>query len=385
MSDGTSPAPVRNRTCTGGSTLVSVGVSTRGVLGPGQGPAVHPSDAEAFRRAKPSHRSVRRFLDGVRREQALLEAFVWSTCQRTEFYGWIRDTIGVAERADLMVRVRAALLGSEPPGLAVNVLAEDEARHHLLRTACGLNSDLPGDQDVAAQLCTALRSARSAGTAGPRCTRTVDEAVALANEVREHTRWGSFATGYCAAALARVCEVDGVDPVPLEHVIIGGSTTSRSVLGALRRDHEVDEERLSVAYRSHHGQRRELRAALGGGTPLKVRDYGDGRVLARIAEADVVYFGIDRPDPVLAASTLGALRDFGIRPLTVLDFNSSGSVGAGPLPRGISMWSARQLDEAVAAHTAILTARSDFLEALAEAEEHIACLVPAAAAVEGPC
>jgi hypothetical protein len=207
----------------------------------------------------------------------------------------------------------------------------------------------------------------------------------LAREVREQTRWGAFATGYCAAALARVREVDGLEPRRFTHVVIGGSTTSRSILETLRNDHGVRPERLTVVHRRHHGQRRELREAVGGGTALQVRDYRDERVLARIARADVVYFGIDRPDPVLEASTLGGLRDFAARPLTLLDFNPCGSLGPGALPSGVTPWSAKALDRAVAAHTAIITARADFLEAVAEAEERIAVRLSAMATPEEPC
>ncbi len=367
----------------GAPVLLSVGVSTGGPADPGDGPSVRRSEAAAFARVKRSHGGVRAFLEGLRSDPRVLEAFVWSTCQRMELYGWIAGGCTSSELEALVARLRAGLFGDEPPGLLVNVLLDDEARHHLLRTACGLNSDLPGDRDVAAQLDTACRSARSAGSAGPRSIRMVAEARAVAHEVRSRTGWGTFATGYCAAALARVYEVDGTRPPELTHVVVGGSTTSRSVLGTLRSDHAVPDERLTVVFRRHHGHRRELRAAVGEGTALKAHEYDDECVLARVAAADVVYFGIDRPDPVLDAATLAGLRDFRSRPLTVLDFNSNGSIGAGPLPSRVTVWNARALDGAVAAHTAIMTARADFREALDEAEERIARHV--AAAREAPC
>lgn len=368
-----------------GATLLSVGVSTGGPSGSGEGPQVRRSEAAAFARVKRSHSGVRTFLTGVHGDPRVREALVWSTCQRMELYGWIADGCTSRELEALVASLRVGLFGDEPPGLAVNVLLDDEARHHLLRTACGLNSDLPGDRDVTAQLETACRSARSAGAAGPRSIRMVAEAKAVAREVREQTHWGVFATGYCAAALARIHELEGIRPRDLTHVVIGGSTTSRSVLGTLRDDHGVPDQRLTVVFRGHHGQRRELRKAVGGGTALKTHGYGDEEVLTRVAAADVVYFGIDRPDPVFRASTLAGLRDFRTRPLIVLDFNSSGSIGAGPLPSFVTVWDAKDLDHAVAAHTAIMTARADFREALDEAEERIALRLGTTAVREEPC
>jgi glutamyl-tRNA reductase len=368
------------------STLLLIGAALPGPLGPGDGPSFRYSEPDAFVGVKPSHKSLRAFLEGVRDEPCALETLVWNTCQRIECYLWVPDAAGTEEREGLIRHVRERLFGGGSRGLELNVLAGPEARHHLLRTACGLNSDLPGDRDVVAQLETALRTACSARTAGPRTVGLVEEAAALAEELRRATSWGVIGVGYCAAAVARVSEAEGVAPDELRHVVIGGSTTSRSILTALREDHGVPEVRLTAVYRDHHGQMKELRAAVGGGRRLRVHAYTDERVLSAIARADMVYFGIDQMDPVLAASALEGLRDFTQRRLTILDFNSFGSLGGSTsFPTGMSVWSAKDLDQAVATRTAILTAHRDFSRAVAEAEEHITGRLAAAVSSERPC
>ncbi len=367
------------------ATLLLVGAAVAGPLAGGQGPSFRFSDVAAFGRVKPSHKSLRGFLDGVRADGRVLEALVWNTCQRVECYAWIPDATAREERERLVAHLRRGLFGSEPRGLAVNVLVGAEAWHHLLRTACGLNSDLPGDLDVTTQLETALRSACSAHTAGPRSEGLVAHATDLAHELRRDTSWGVLGTGYCAAALARVFEADRIEADELRHVVIGGSTTSRSILRALREEHAVPEAGLTVVYRDHHGQMKELRTAVGNGRRLRVHAYVDDRVLSAIARADLVYFGIDQHEPVLDASTLAGLRSFTERPLTILDFNSFGSVRGSALRLGMTLWNARSLDRAVATHTAILTARGDFSRALAEAEERIADRVSAAASARLRC
>lgn len=367
------------------ATLLLVGVSLGGPLGEGEGPHIRSSDPDAFTSVRPSHRSLRSFLERARDQEHTLEAFVWSTCQRLECYAWVPDTLGPDGRDQLARELVGALFGRASDSLEVNVLVGFEAWHHLLRTACGLNSDLPGDHDVTRQLESALRTACSARTAGSRSRRMVEEAVALSHELRDDTPWGSFSTGYCAAALGRACEADGLVPDELRHVVIGGSTTSRSVLEALRDEHAVPEARLTVVYRDHHGQMKELRAALGSGKRLRVHAYTDERVLSAIANADVVYLGIDQKEPVFETSTLAGLRDFTRRPLTIVDFNSFGSLDDTELPRGMALWSAKALDQAVAAHTAILTARTDFSKALSNAEERIADRLSAAVAVGRSC
>jgi siroheme synthase-like protein len=357
-----------------GASLLVIGASVAGALPPGNGPALPASEASAFASLKRSHRSVRAFLDGLLVNTPVREALVWNTCQRLELYAWLPCDMDAGERRRLEEDLRDALFGVDPAGLRVGVLAGTDARHHLLRTACGLESELPGDRDVIGQLETACHSARTVGTAGQRTVALVEDAVALARDIRESTTWRDFATGYCAAALARVFEVDGIRPEELRYVVIGGSTTSRSVLTALRVNHRVPERQLAVVYRQHHGQMKELRAALGNGRRLRVHGYRDERVLRALAGADLVVFGIDQTEPVMDAEALLGLRDLAARPLTVVDFNSSGSVAglAGCQGAGhVRLWSGRDLDRAVAAHVAITITRPGFAEAVEEAELRI--------------
>jgi glutamyl-tRNA reductase len=365
------------------TSLVMIGASLANGLGGGRGPAIRYSEARAFAEVKKSRKALRGFLDWMREHTPISEAFVWNTCQRIECYGWVPDRLVGAERTALIQRMRDELYGAEPDGLEVNVLTGGDAWHHLLRTASGLNSELPGDRDVADQLHTACRIGLCAKTVGPRSTTLVDRAIALAQDVRTHTAWGAFSTGYCSAALARICEVDESRPEELRHVVIGGSTTSRSVLAALVEAHEVPQRQLTLVYRDHHGQLKQLRSALGSGKRLRVHSYSEDAVLHAIAEADVVYFGIDQAEPVLDAQTLLGLRDFAAHPLTVVDFNSFGSVARLEQRNGVRMWSARELDQAVAAHAALAMTHSGFANAVEDAEAWIARHLPDVMPVPG--
>lgn len=350
--------------------FLMIGASLANGLGAGRGPAMRYSDPQPFAQVKRSRKALRAALDHARDQTPLAEAFVWNTCQRIELYGWL--PAGVAgDRVRLVASLRDALFGDAPAGLAVNVLEDRDAWHHLMRTACGLNSGLPGDRDVTAQLQTAGRIAQCTKTGGPRTAALVDAAAALARDVLAQTAWGRFSTGYCAAALTRVCEVDGVGLDRSRHVVIGGSTTSRSILTTLVEEHGVPHRQLTLAYRDHHGQMRQLRAALGSGRRLRVHAYSEDAVRRAIADADFVFFGIDQADPVLNANLVRGLRDFAARPLTIVDFNQFGSVKGPQHLDPVQLWSARELDEAVAAHAAVTITRSGFAPALAEAEEWI--------------
>jgi glutamyl-tRNA reductase len=365
------PRPEKSHHVGEPARLVMIGASLEGSLGGGRGPRIHHSTPSAFGQVRTSRKQLRSFLEWVRTGSPVYEAFVWNTCQRVEFYGYVPESLA-GPTADLLTeRIRRELFGSLPKGLAVNVLGNVEVRHHLTRTACGLNSDLPGDRDVAAQLETSGRIARCAGTAGQRVARLIEDAGEVTRRVQETTSWGRFATGYCEAALARVSEVNHDTLDEAHHVVIGGSATSRSILTQLCRRHEVPQRQLILIYRDHHGQMSQLRAAVGCGRRLRVHSYSERRVLRAIADADFVFFGMDQPHPVLTTSEIHGLRDFTERPLTMVDFNSSGSVSGAP-PEGVHLWTPEALDQAVAAHTAITATRKGFTDAVAQAEEYIA-------------
>ncbi len=357
-------------------SLLMIGVSFEGGVRSGRGPHMRYSHPQAFGKVRKTRKEVRGFLDSVRGMPGISEAFVWSTCQRIEFYGWLADPGDLAARKRAADQIRRRLYGAEPEGLEVNALSGIEAWHHLMRTACGLNSALPGDTDVVAQLQTACRTAERAGTAGPRATCLVKSAVALSHDVRAETTWGRFSPSFCLAALARVHEVDGAHMDECRHVVIGGSATSRSILSALSEHFDVPQSQMTLIYRTHHGQLKLLRRAIGHGKRLRVQSYSEAGVLRAIADADFVYFGVDSQDPVLAAETLSGLRDFALKPLRAIDFNAFGSIAGNELPEGITRWTAVDLDRAVAAFADALRSQPHFSRAVQQVEKWIENRLP---------
>jgi len=360
-------------------SLVMIGASIAGKVRAQHGPEVVQSPTGVFCEVKKTRKELRAFLDWVREETAVEEAFVWSTCQRIEFYGWLSESDPGADRDWPVAEIRRRLYGAEPEGLKVNVLFGIEGWHHLMRTACGLNSALPGDMDVLAQLQTACRMAERIGTAGRRATSLVESAVALAKEVREQTPWQRFSRGFCAAALSRVHDLTGADVERSRHVVIGGSATSRSVLSTLSERFHVPDRQMTLVYRDHHGQMKLLRSAIGHGKRLRVHSYSDRSVLRAVADADFVFFGIDHAKPVLFAEMLAGKRDYSKRPLVVVDFNDSGSVSDLGTIKGITVWTANELERAVESYADAMCADRQFSNAEEQAERWIEARLPGSA------
>jgi len=364
-----------------------IGVSLQNRLGPGRGPRLGYSEPGPFCCVKKPHDEVYTLLQALRSQEGLREAFVWNTCHRFELYGWLEKADAPAGGC-VVARIRKRLFDPDPEGLVINVLIGHQAWHHLVRTVAGLNSGLPGDRDVVEQLQTAHRLAEASGTAGPRSRRLVNEAVALAEEMRAQTAWGRLDPGYCFASLSRICDLSGLCPAVCRHLVIGGSTTSCSILHTLHERFGVDRRQMTLVYRSHGGGRiKLLRKAIGNGARLRTHSYTEQAVLRAVADADVVFFGIDRDTPVLDAGDLRGLRDFAQRPLTVIDFNTLGSTSGLETLRGVNVWTAARLEDEVAAYAETMCAARPFAEAVHEVEDWIARREPkpAAMSLDLPC
>lgn len=369
--------PGQEPTDSGLDALVMIGASLPSRVGSGPGPALRSSSPADLRHVKRSQDEVLALLKQLKAAGVVREGLVWNTCHRFEFYGWLSDAREAAQRECVVAHMRALLMGDEPDALGVNVLFGPEAWHHLMRTVCGLNSGLPGDRDVAEQFENTYRMAERSGTAGPRAKRLVETAAAFAEQVRDETAWGRFSVGYCHAALAQLRESAGLELTTAQHLVIGGSTTSRSILDCLYEKFDVHAARIAFAYRGQHGgQMKLLRRAIRNGRRLRVDEYSDRAVIDALAEADIVHFGIDRGRPVLGAEDVRGVRDFEARPLRVIDFNTFGSTSGLETIPGITVIDAERLEREVADYANTLCGDPGFTEAVAAVEALIAQHAP---------
>jgi ferrochelatase len=358
-------------------SLVMVGMSLDSRVGHGYGPDVVHADSSTLSLTKRSQHEIPEALRKICAGGYVHEAFLWNTCHRFEFYGWPTEAADSKEHC-IVARVQQNLFnGHTPEDLMVNVLCGADAWQHLVRTVAGLNSSIPGDHDIPDQLRQAQLFAERAGTAGPMTTQLIDEAVRLEGALRRQTNWGRFAPSYCYAALSRIAEEKKLDLADCRCVIIGGSSTSRSVLANLIDRFDVPSRELTLVYRGHGGgQIKLLRKAVRNGRRIRVQSYAEPQVLKAIAEADVVFYGIDHEEPVLHANELRELRDFAARPLTVVDFNTFGSTaGLDTLP-GVTLVDAEGVDKAVRAFAGAMCVTEAFSRAVEEAERWIAERVP---------
>jgi len=354
--------------------MVMVGVSTDSRLGSGLGPRILSSCPESLRQVKRSQCDVPDFIKSVQQEVAVKESWLFNTCQRYEFHGWLPDLLTDKTRDDTIQAIRRRLFGkNEPKGLRVNVLFGTDALHHLLRTAVGMNSALPGERDILKQLQAAHRLAQCAGTAGPLAARLLDDVVAREHAINQDTAWGQFNPNYCQTAIERTLGQDAAALTDARILVIGGSTTSASVLHALTEEFDVPEKQLMLIYRGHKrgGHMKMLRKAIGSGRRMRVQTYTEQAVSRAIADVDVVFFGLDSETPVLTADQLRKCRAFTHRPLSVIDFNVFGSTNGLENIEGVTLHNAGSLAARVAEFAHEMCASTEFRAAVEEVETRI--------------
>ena len=328
------------------SRLVSVGfrVPSETETGPGEGLI----DDEQLRGISRERGDVIAMLrDIVGRTPGVDGCMALNTCQRNEIHLILTD-----RDEDAMDEAKSALVGALTGDRADTGLPHPfvrsgaEAFGDLVATCLGLSSHLPAELDVMDQFASALRMAEHAGTGCSgldRIQQAVEHAVV---DIREETGWGRFASNFPSAAMSKV---EGLSEEMGHLVVIGGSTTSRQVLKAMAGRPRGP---LTFVYRGV-GRKdlvRFVQETVPAADRICVQRYSDERVVDAIAEADTVVLGVDNREPILAASTVRGLRDFGVRALTLVDFNSHGSIDGEVEIEGLRHVTVHELKEAASAY-----------------------------------
>lgn len=140
------------------------------------------------------------FLARGRAEEAWTEAMLLSTCNRTELYAAPGPAAGEGGLEARLGAARPRVLGASP-GILYRAEGPGAVRH-LVRVACGLDSMILGESEIAGQVREAHATAREAGTAGPLLERVVPAALRISSRAREETGIHRGVGSVPAAALA---------------------------------------------------------------------------------------------------------------------------------------------------------------------------------------
>lgn len=236
------------------------------------------------------------------------EAFLLSTCNRTELYLQPRDEDGAYRAAlDMIFLPRSEEL--ERPG-RLYVKRNGEAARHLLSVASGLESMVMGEPEILGQIKAASALAEAVGAEGPILKRLLRCAGDAGSRSRQETgiSSGAVSLGYAIVELARQI-FSGLDDCRV--LLVGAGEIARSVSRPLV---ERGARELKVANRSAE-RARQFQEEFPGVEAIPF----DARLEA-VREADLVIASTGADEPVLTRKQLKeAMRSRPPRPLLVVD------------------------------------------------------------------
>jgi glutamyl-tRNA reductase len=172
------------------------------------------------------------------------EAFLLSTCNRTEVYVQPRDEEG-AYRTALELVFLSRVPEMERPG-RLYVKRSGEAARHLLGVASGLESMVLGEPEILGQVKQASALAEAVGAEGPILKRLLRSAASAGRRARQETAIsaGAVSLGYAVVELAKNI-FSGLEECRV--LLIGAGEIARSVARPLV---ERGARELKVANRS---------------------------------------------------------------------------------------------------------------------------------------
>ncbi len=125
-----------------------------------------------------------------------LSLFVLSTCNRTEIMGF-------AQNPYQFIHLLMSFSQSDMETLSqvASVYKNQEAVHHLFRTAVGLNSQILGDHEISGQLKQAFAQAKNIGTTNSYLERLFNTVLQASKAVKEQTHFSQGTTSMSFACV----------------------------------------------------------------------------------------------------------------------------------------------------------------------------------------
>lgn len=244
---------------------------------------------------------------------AVCEALIVSTCNRTELYCFLDDTLSqpVGERGTPLINWLAQWhkLDSQAVQPCLYQHIDTSAVRHAFAVAAGLDSMMVGEAQILGQLKDAYRAAQQQGSTGPFLNRLFQAAFSAAKRIRTDTRIGANAVSVASAAVSmarRVFENLSERTV----LLVGAGDTIALAAKHLRAN---GAQRMIIANRTL--ERAQSLANEFNGYAISLDN-----LPAHLAEADIVVSSTASPTPVITFDAVqAALRARKHRPMFMAD------------------------------------------------------------------
>jgi glutamyl-tRNA reductase len=239
---------------------------------------------------------------------AVLEAVVICTCNRTEIYLLVSDPVRAESEVLGLLSQRAGIRPTELAG-AIYSPRNCEAARQLYRVTSGLESMVLGEAEIQGQVRRAHEVAMGAGATGSFTNRLFAAALSTGKRVRSETAIGTSKVSLSSVAVDLAQEI--LDSLRQRHVVvIGAGETSELTARAL-----VERGVETVFVANRHVDRALAMAHRVGGSVV-----GLERLPEQLLEADIVVSSTTSPHTIVGAEELElVMAERRARPLLLID------------------------------------------------------------------
>ena len=248
----------------------------------------------------------RGFLRRLGMEDAVAEAVLLSTCNRTEIYAVVEDEDARSRVLDLLAQDR----GVERESLEKDTywLTDAEAVRHLYRVASSLDSMVVGEAEILGQVREAYRSATEEHCMGPVLNRLFHTSLRVGKKVRSETGIGDSSLSVPHVAVKLAEEVFGTLQ-GRRALVLGAGEMSELVIKHLK-GRGVGEIRIA----NRTPERARLLAERVGGRAVSFEALSD-----ELVDVDVVVSSTGAGEWVVRSETVAAALDRREEPLFFID------------------------------------------------------------------
>jgi glutamyl-tRNA reductase len=201
-------------------------------------------------------------------------AVVVSTCNRIEVYADVEKFhAGVSAISELLSRHSGVPLDELSRHLYVHY--EERAVQHVFSVACGLDSMVVGEGQIAGQLRTALKLAQKYGTVDRSLNEAIQQALRVGKRARNETGIDRAGASLVSVGLSRAGSLEG-----RRALVVGAGSMSSLAAATLARE-GIGE--IVIANRTYERGVRLAEATEAPARAIRLADLGEA-----LAEADIV-------------------------------------------------------------------------------------------------
>lgn len=294
---------------------------------------------------KLSHDEYPLLLDALKQLPYVKEVTLITTCNRFELVLYLSEVN--QNNIDELQQVVQSINKSQ---IDLDVLYDDEAKLQILRTYCGLNSGLVGEDEICMQFEISFKQTYHMGYLGRQGLELLEEAKALRQRI--DAKLGLERVSYCEVAINMALNKFNKQEYSNVIVMGSGSTAHQSCLSLINLGFKAENITLLHRISSSSNQVAIIKASPELEAMKYIRTkygYHTDRVKAIVADADLIVFGIDSRLPSLHFTKhyKTSIIDFSSKPSCSFDedANLHSYASSSELDNFVRSYSASRIDD----------------------------------------